>query len=573
MVDWRRAIVRVWHGRPNDSGVYLGTAFFVAAGYLLTCKHVIEGIPHREIYLLSDTGAWSEGGARKVQQPVMHPDYDVAYLPLLKPVQDACCISLAPISEADLHQGDPVQLAGYTTPTSGVETVDGNISTYAGDYDLEVMHSPIGKGMSGGPALRDGRLVGITRAKDDVHTFIVRVNSFRNFLPDLKSANPCSHRRSFSHDQLAHLKDLLKDAPLDNDKIIDTIRKITPLKADRLRTDADNLLSDAIELLSDCPHQEPDHAPLLEFLLMIPIPPLPSLDDWQLKIAETLNLELERIKNNVLHMTLLQAESPPVLLVKIEPDQLISDDKFRVRTWLYLNGAPHPLQQEEGTYKLLKLEQLLPNLLSQARKRLSTGEAQELLVEVIAPLVLWCWNFNRVPAQAGPLKQPLGKLYPLALRSWERIYHQDYDSVRYQWEEKWNSCLCGANPINSDLIHPTTDANPDCQSLYDKLTNEYLVFAALFPITSMPETLCTLFGTVLAAGLPFAFWPLGQAVEPDVLRVAVQELVETQDHNKWMKSVHTKRKSADQLWQDIQLLWDNPERIPPDVTYRLLAPE
>ena len=96
MKEWLRAIVRVWKGRPNDGGVYLGTAFFIAPGYLLTCKHVVEGIPYKSIFLQSDTGAFPEGGVQSIEPYVAHPYSDVAYLPLVKPVPDANCVPLGP---------------------------------------------------------------------------------------------------------------------------------------------------------------------------------------------------------------------------------------------------------------------------------------------------------------------------------------------------------------------------------------------------------------------------------------------------------------------------------------------
>jgi hypothetical protein len=170
MEDWRRAIIRVWHGKPNEKGIYLGTAFFISPGYLLTCRHIlkhafdvhtsqVEYFPYEEIYLQSDTGAWPEGGLRKIQQFVVHPNCDAAYLPLVKSVPDAHCIPFASAQESDLHQGDSVQLIGYTTPLDGIESLSVEISSYSGEYDLEVTPTPVGKGMSGCPVLHNGKLV------------------------------------------------------------------------------------------------------------------------------------------------------------------------------------------------------------------------------------------------------------------------------------------------------------------------------------------------------------------------------------------------------------------------------
>jgi hypothetical protein len=89
----------------------------------------------------------------------------------------------------------------------------------------------------------------------------------------------------------------------------------------------------------------------------------------------------------------------------------------------------------------------------------------------------------------------------------------------------------------------------------------------------MSEHINTLFGCILAAGLPFAFWPLYQPADTDFLLQQIQNLVCAETHSSWPKLLHNKRKSEKSSWHDLQLLWDNPERIPPDANYKLLSPE
>lgn len=555
----------------------MGTAFFVAEGYLLTCRHVVEGIPDAEIFLQSDTGAWPEGGLRRIQPHVPHPTADVALLPLAKPVSGARCILLAQPHLADLEQGESVRLFGYTTAAGAVEIVEVEVSAYLGDYDLELTHTPIGKGMSGGPVFRGDELVGITRLKDDVHTYIIRANTFRSFLDDLPDPSLYAYRRSIPPDRLGRLKDLFASTELpDEEKIVNAFRKVAPRLAGRLRTNTGNVLFDALDLLADTPHREPDQAPMLEFLMTLSLPQTQEFADWQRETAEGLRLDLRRIRARA-EASEAEAQAqpiaPPVLLVKLEPDQLIRTDLFRVRAWLYLKGKPSPLRQDNCTYSVDQLERLLPELLSQVRRRLTSEEAKDLLAELIIPLSLWHWNLSRIPARAGPLEQPLGELYALAVRSWERIYHQDYDSIRYQWEDKWQVCCSAALASPLDRLHCEQDSDPDCVALYDQLQGQYLIFMALFPVTAMPQGLSTLFGTVLASGVPFALWPLCRFADSALLPDSVRALFGAADHRRWPRVLQDKRKNEKGSWHDLQLLWDNPERIPPDVNYRLLPPE
>jgi len=58
MSDWKRAVVRVWHGKPTGGqGEFKGTAFRVSSDKLCTAKHVVEDIPESKIFLAGPS--WS----------------------------------------------------------------------------------------------------------------------------------------------------------------------------------------------------------------------------------------------------------------------------------------------------------------------------------------------------------------------------------------------------------------------------------------------------------------------------------------------------------------------------------
>ncbi|WP_459873585.1 hypothetical protein, partial [Endothiovibrio diazotrophicus] len=84
----------------------------------------------------------------------------------------------------------------------------------------------------------------------------------------------------------------------------------------------------------------------------------------------------------------------------------------------------------------------------------------------------------------------------------------------------------------------------------------------------------------LAAGLPFAFWPLREDINIHLLQEKIITLVCSKDSRYWpeqilMQRIAESKQLADceQIWNHTLLLWDDPERLPPDTDYVLTAPE
>jgi hypothetical protein len=183
MVD-KRAVSRVWHGDPYAGGKFLGTAFLISPECLLTAYHVIEGIPVSEIYL--DGQAWD--CLMSLKKVIKHdnPDIDVAILYLPKKGEESIFLSLSSERYADQKVGSTVTLLGFKKdePQSGLSIIDVPICSYAGNCDLEVTPTSIAKGMSGGPVIANGRVVGLIRARHrgNNNTYLARLNSFRDFL-------------------------------------------------------------------------------------------------------------------------------------------------------------------------------------------------------------------------------------------------------------------------------------------------------------------------------------------------------------------------------------------------------
>lgn len=571
--------MRVWHNSPTKGGSYQGTAFFIESRYLLTAKHVIEDFDVKNIRLQSDTGAWIEGGLRRIREAHPHPSHDVALLCLDKPVDDATTIPLSQRDLSFLSPGERITLAGFTSGDRGLEVPELQVSAYDGDYNLEVTHAAIGKGMSGGPVLRNGKLVGLTRAKDDSHTFVIPLDAFWDFIAPIAIQN-MAHMllQPVLVTEMAELRQILLDVHIPHNDSLEYFRKTVP---DSRPPDCEetDLFRSCIAFLAQKEHAPPEKAPLLEYLeycepkikKQISKDFLERLAAWKGKVADRLEIDMQAVRSRVQKSMQYATAGQVGVLLKIEPKHLVSDERFTMMAWAYRDGdfSPQEIPEQDNYvagFTRAELERHLPTIITRSLRRLG-GEAQNAMVEVIAPFILYDWNINRLLIPAGPLSQPLGKLYSLVLRSWDRIYHDSYDSIRHQWSSRWLTCPAR---LLANHIYPILEVKAGDQTFYDELTENIYVLLDLFPIPriSAVDHYREIIGVALAAGLPFAFWPLQPCAE-DFLQQISNELSKC-DFADWPSKLKKWRASTDSIWHDVQMLWDNPENLPPDTGYSLV---
>lgn len=183
MSDLSSAVVKVFRGKPLDRSSrsvaeFRGTAFLITDRWLLTCKHVVDEIPAEEIFLLGD-GAWDGGGVRRIKDFRLHDGRDVAALELAKETGRSSNLPLA--QDSPISSGTKLTLLGYTRGDGSLESPEANVSGYDGAYDLERTDKPIGQGMSGGPAVLDGRVVGMVQARSESSALLIPLSVLRVF--------------------------------------------------------------------------------------------------------------------------------------------------------------------------------------------------------------------------------------------------------------------------------------------------------------------------------------------------------------------------------------------------------
>jgi len=326
----------------------------------------------------------------------------------------------------------------------------------------------------------------------------------------------------------------------------------------------------------------PDKAPLLEFLerchFLIDEPVQAKLREWKNQVALNLGIELDAIcaKIKPTHSS-DKTQTVPVLLIKIEPN-LINEEVFQVKAWFFKNqdDDPEPVDNiPDQDYTRSHLEELILKILRPVVRKLF-GKADDLIVEVILPLNLFDWNINHLQVKLGPKKLPLCTRYPLAIRSWERLYcNEGYDFAWKEWFNKWNACT-SCQTTDATRFYCVCNEHDYCETLFDELEDSAWVFLALTPMppTQGRKQMVEVMGTMLAAGIPFAFWTLEEPKQVENLREQIYHLLKQSVPENWPKEILQCRKNhkSEPLWNNINLLWDNPNRLPPDTDYLLEAP-
>jgi hypothetical protein len=185
--SWRSSVFQIL--RADDRRV-LGTAFSIFGGRVLTCAHVLLGEDKVALDDRAEQAVFSFGSIflfRSVDQgPVaiaewaLHDQFDVACGRL---AEGATSLDHIPLQTAVVMPSTSVTCAGF--PASGADTLHSfkrNVAA-SGQRGL-ILDGALAPGMSGGPALVNGRAIGVVYADDldDNMAFLTPLNVISNWI-------------------------------------------------------------------------------------------------------------------------------------------------------------------------------------------------------------------------------------------------------------------------------------------------------------------------------------------------------------------------------------------------------
>ncbi|MGW2957689.1 VMAP-C domain-containing protein [Streptomyces sp. NPDC001220] len=168
---------------PEESGAFLGSGFFIAPNWVLTCAHVIHGGEGGEVTVVYQPGPFEEPCAvpgkvaatlpEHVDPPVQGgwPAPDLALVRLREPVDHDCVyVSERPMphyTEGRVFYAGWTSYQGRPEILDGFLTVHGTVGGWSAGVQMRLGENELPPGVSGGPVIDPvrGEVVGVLKAR------------------------------------------------------------------------------------------------------------------------------------------------------------------------------------------------------------------------------------------------------------------------------------------------------------------------------------------------------------------------------------------------------------------------
>ncbi|NTU81172.1 MAG: CHAT domain-containing protein [Chloroflexales bacterium] len=241
--------------------------------------------------------------------------------------------------------------------------------------------------------------------------------------------------------------------------------------------------------------------------------------------------------------------------------------------WL-LPQADQPLVTRQG----LTLDQAparFAELEQHARLRARVGPGG-LSVEFLLPLELLAYDVDQWPVAFGLRRQrpiPVGRVHPVVVRSLDRLLAVEQQTIFPLWQQRWQQRLAmRAASLDQALVlidNPTAYRFDVVQAAV--LRRETIMLLQTAPVAEGSEELLALLDTAIAAGLPALLLVRGGCPEPaqtaQLLRAELMRRLF--DALPWLAQEQriAAASSSNHYGDRLTLLYDDPEHIPPLMTY------
>ena len=255
-------------------------------------------------------------------------------------------------------------------------------------------------------------------------------------------------------------------------------------------------------------------------------------------------------------------------------------DKFLLNAWLISDDSVQDLSKfqslldpnEPQTGRLCKLTQIsteLDKFLNKALRYL-IGKRYDLTIEIFLRHDLMCMEIDRWKI-SDPISDEitLGIKYPIRLRSLERLNPQYLIHYESKWRDHWDKVrdTLENEPIQKLFEHLQEMESFKWELLRNKLNGKIGLKVTCTHSKSLRKNL---FKAILQATTPIAIWIRTDIANLDQV-TAIDKIITFKPLCHLSESVRLTREQADtqteeHLGHHLALLWENPYRLPPDMT-------
>ncbi|MGW0996602.1 VMAP-C domain-containing protein [Streptomyces sp. NPDC002523] len=220
------ATVRIHHagaGYAHDEpGGFLGSGFFVAPNWVLTCAHVVHAEEGGEVTVVYRTSPYEDPCAVSGTVAVTVPEHADRLVPGSWPAPDLALVRLRePVGHTCVYVserpnphfgGNRVYYAGWTGTRGRLEILDGHlsvqgtISAWSPEEQVRLGQNDLPPGVSGGPVIDPvrGEVVGVLKSRSDQGTggTSIGVEQLRTLQSPTEAAGngqAAAHRNGTSH--------------------------------------------------------------------------------------------------------------------------------------------------------------------------------------------------------------------------------------------------------------------------------------------------------------------------------------------------------------------------------------
>ncbi|MBD2746693.1 trypsin-like peptidase domain-containing protein [Microvirga sp. BT688] len=264
-----------------------------------------------------------------------------------------------------------------------------------------------------------------------------------------------------------------------------------------------------------------------------------------------------------------------VTLIKVMPtaETMIAasprERSYEVEAWVF--HGPDPARRidpgpaiREHKHSFTKLAEVIQTFVTRSLDYLPTSTVP--VVELALPFDLLGEDVERWQVKVTrALHRPLGRTFPLALRSYDRLYDQQLNNCWYAWRQSWKSL---PSEIGESTLHWIVNSDGWGEPLFDALSGRPLVCVAL--ACGGTDGI----GILVEAGAPVAIWLRDAPQDENATRAELRALVCGYGVHGLPNRIQNQRQErTGTAWEGVALFYDDPSRLPPDAKVRFQSME